>query len=93
MDAWGKHPRYQKPAFKTPDNHEVSVNGSEDWNDDSTKGSEAYGKKVGSSAPFDKTVDMLTDAVVNYIKENYLKINMKKEVFHYLKYQHHKLKI
>ena len=73
LDAWGKHPRYQKPAFKTPDNHEVSVNGSEDWNDDSTKGSEAYGKKVGSSAPFDKTVDMLTDAVVNYIKENYLK--------------------
>jgi len=73
LDAWGKHPRYQKPAFETPDNKEVSVNGSEDWNDDSTKGSEAYGKKVGSSAPFDKTVDMLTDAVVNYIKENYLK--------------------
>ena len=73
LDAWGKHPRYQKPAFKTPDNHEVSVNGAEDWNDDSTKGSEAYGKKIGSSAPFDKSVDMLTDAVVNYIKENYLK--------------------
>lgn len=73
LDAWGKHPRYQKPAFKTPDNHEVSVNGSEDWNDDSTKGSEAYGKKVGSSAPFDKAVDMLTDAVVNAIKESYIK--------------------
>ena len=73
LNAWGKHPRYQKPAFETPDNKEVSVNGSEDWNDDSTKGSEAYGKKVGSSAPFDKTVDMLTDAVVNYIKENYIK--------------------
>jgi len=73
LNAWGKHPRYQKPAFQTPDNHEVSVNGSEDWNDDSTKGSEAYGKKIGSSAPFDKTVDMLTDAVVNAIKESYLK--------------------
>lgn len=73
LNAWGKHPRYQKPAFKTPDNHEVSVNGSEDWNDDSTKGSEAYGKKIGSSAPFDKTVDMLTDAVVNAIKESYIK--------------------
>lgn len=73
LDAWGKHPRYQKPAFETPDNKEVSVNGSEDWNDDSTKGSEAYGKKVGSSAPFDKAVDMLTDAVVNAIKESYIK--------------------
>ena len=73
LNAWGKHPRYQKPAFQTPDNHEVSVNGSEDWNDDSAKGSEAYGKKMGSSAPFDKSVDMLTDAVVNAIKESYLK--------------------
>ena len=73
LDAWGKHPRYQKPAFETPDNKEVSVNGSEDWNDDSTKGSEAYGKKVGNSAPFDKAVDMLTDAVVNAIKESYVK--------------------
>lgn len=71
LDAWGKHPRYQKPAFQTPENTEVNVNGSEDWNDDSTKGEEAYGKKIGSSAPFDKTVDMLTDAVVNMIKEQY----------------------
>ena len=73
LNAWGKHPRYQKPAFKTPDNHEVAPNGSKDWNDDSVKGSETYGKKIGSSAPFDKQVDMLTDAVVNMIKENFLK--------------------
>ena len=71
LNVWGKHPRYQKPAFKTPDNHEVSKNGAEDWNDDSVKGSEPYGKKIGSSAPFDKKVDMLTDAVVNMIKERY----------------------
>jgi hypothetical protein len=41
-----------------------------DFNDDSAKGNERYGKKIGSSAPFDKTVEMLTDAVVNVIKEN-----------------------
>ena len=71
LNVWGKHPRYQKPAFQTPDDHEVSKNGAKDWNDDSTKGSAPYGKKIGSSAPFDQKVDMLTDAVVNMIKENY----------------------
>ena len=71
LDAWGKHPRYQKPAFKTPANKEVAPNGSKDWNDDSTKGEQPYGKQIGSSAPFEQKVDMLTDAVVNMIKEQY----------------------
>ena len=71
LDAWGKHPRYQKPAFKTPANKEVAPNGSKDWNDDSVKGEQPYGKQIGSSAPFEQKVDMLTDAVVNMIKEQY----------------------
>ena len=71
LDAWGKHPRYQKPAFKTPANKEVAPNDAKDWNDDSTKGEEAYGKKIGSSAPFEKAVDVLTDAVVKHIMESY----------------------
>lgn len=72
LNAWGKHPSYQKPAFQTPENKEVNVNGSEDWDDESTKGSEAYGRKIGSGAPFDKKVtDILTDAVVKHIMENY----------------------
>lgn len=71
LDAWGKHPRYQKPAFQTPANTEVAPNGSKDWNDDSTKGEQPYGKKIGSSAPFDKQVDVLTDAVLKHIKESY----------------------
>jgi len=57
LDAWGKHPRYQQPAFQTPANKEVLAGTAEkDWNDDSTKGEEPYGKKIGSSAPFDKKV-------------------------------------
>lgn len=71
LDAWGKHPRYQKPAFKTPANKEVAPNGAKDWNDDSAKGEKPYGTEIGSSAPFDKTVDMLTDAVLKQIKESY----------------------
>lgn len=69
LNAWGKHPRYQKPAFQTPDNHEVSVNGSEDWNDDSTKGSEAYGKKIGKGDPFEKAVNLVLDNIKKTLSE------------------------
>jgi hypothetical protein len=71
LNDWGKHPKYRKPAFTTPENTEVIVNkGDKDWDDVSAKGSEPYGKKIGSSAPFDKVVDMLTDAVVQQLKES-----------------------
>jgi len=70
LNDWGKHPRYQKPAFTTPENKEVIVNkGDKDWDDNSAKTSEPYGKKIGSSAPFDKVVDLLTDAIVQQLKE------------------------
>lgn len=70
LNDWGKHPRYQKPAFTTPENKEVIVNkGDKDWDDTSAKTSEPYGKKIGSSAPFDKVVDLLTDAIVQQLKE------------------------
>lgn len=73
LDAWGKHPRYQEPAFQTPENKEVSPNDAKDWNDDSARGSEPYGKKIGSSAPFDKQVSALTEAVMAVLRENYIK--------------------
>ena len=66
LDAWGKHPRYQQAPFKTPANKEVTAGTAEkDWNDDSAKGEEAYGKKIGSGAPFtDKVADLLADSVI-----------------------------
>ena len=72
LDAWGKHPRYQKPAFQTPANKEVSPNGAEDWNDDSAKGEQPYGKKIGDGAPFEKLVDLITDNIKKQIKEGKL---------------------
>lgn len=69
LDAWGKHPRYQKPAFQTPANKEVAPNNSKDWNDDSTKGDEAYGKKIGSSDPFEKVVDLVLDSIKAKLQE------------------------
>lgn len=74
LNDFGKHPRYQKPAFQTPDNKEVNKPGVKgDWNDESAKGSEPYGKKIGSSAPFEELVDVLTERAFKAIKNGGLK--------------------
>jgi len=77
LNVFGKHPRYGKQPMTLPDNKEVLAGTADkDWNDDSTKGSEQYGKKIGSSAPFDKVVDILTDNVMKQLKES---VNQKKK--------------
>jgi hypothetical protein len=63
LDDFGKHPAYQKKVMTLPKNADGSEWG-EDWNDESTKGEEPYGKKIGSSAPFDDVVSAITNAVV-----------------------------
>lgn len=69
LDAWGKHPKYQKEPMTTPDNKEVMAGTADrDFNDDSAKGEQPYGKKIGDSAPFEKVVDLLTDQVMRKIK-------------------------
>jgi hypothetical protein len=70
LNVWGQHPGYNKIPMTLPDNKEVIVNkGDRDWNDDSAKGSESFGKKIGSSAPFtDDVVKKITDVVVAAVK-------------------------
>jgi hypothetical protein len=72
LDAWGKHPRYQKPAFQTPANKEVSPNNAKDWNDETTRGEQPYGKKIGKGAPFDQLVDLILDDIKKRINEGKL---------------------
>ena len=70
LDAFGKHPRYRKAPMTVPVNKEVIVNdGDHDWNDESAKGEQPYGSKIGSSAPFDQTVEEITGSILNSIKE------------------------
>lgn len=71
LDVWGKHPRYQKEPMTTPANKEVLAGTADrDFNDDSAKGEQPYGQKIGSSAPFDeKVVDLLVDQVIRKIRE------------------------
>ena len=64
LHDFGKHPAYQKQVMTLPPNKEIDRWG-RDWNDDSTKGDEPYGRKIGDSAPYtEKVVDMITDAVM-----------------------------
>ena len=77
LNVWGKHPKYGKEPMTTPDNKEVMKGTADrDFNDDSAKGSERYGKKIGSSAPFEEVVDLLTDSVMKTLKESF---NLKKK--------------
>lgn len=70
LNVWGQHPGYSKQPMTLPDNKEVIVNkGDRDWNDDSVKGGESFGKKIGSNAPFtDDVVKKITDVVVAAVK-------------------------
>jgi len=69
LNVFGKHPGYRKKPMTHPGNIEVAPNGARDWNDDSAKGEEPFGKKIGSSAPYDETVvNILTDMVYNHVK-------------------------
>lgn len=71
LNVFGKHPGYRKKPMTVPANKEVvKTNGDKDWNDDSAKGEQPFGQKIGSSAPFDKQVKVLTDAVMKAISEN-----------------------
>lgn len=64
LNVWGKHPRYRKEPMTVPANKEILAGTAEkDWNDESAKGEQPYGQKIGSSAPFDKAVDALTNKV------------------------------
>lgn len=70
LDAWGKHPRYRKQPMSTPANKEVLAGTAEkDWNDDSAKGEQPYGQKIGNSDPFEKVVDLVLDGIKSRLKE------------------------
>lgn len=74
MDEFGKHPAYDKTPMTTPFNVEIELNGARDWNDDSVKSDQPFGKKIGDSAPYsEKVVDMITDMIYN-------RLNGKKKV-------------
>ncbi len=64
LNDFGKHPAYRKTPFTLPANKEVAPNGARDWNDESAEGEEPFGKQIGSSAPFEKAVQKITNSIM-----------------------------
>lgn len=65
--GFGKHPAYRKVPMTTPPNKEVAPNGAKDWNDDSAKGEQPFGQKIGDGDPYDKLVDTITDSLMEHL--------------------------
>lgn len=63
LNDFGKHPAYRKAPMTLPANTEPSKVGHE-WDDDSVKGERPYGSQIGSNAPYDQLVDVITDALI-----------------------------
>ena len=68
LHNFGDHPGYRKKPITTPANTEVAPNDARDWNDESTKGEEPFGKQIGSSAPYTDLVDTITKEVLKHLK-------------------------
>lgn len=68
LHNFGDHPGYRKKPMTTPANTEVAPNGARDWNDESAKGEEPFGKQIGSSAPYTDLVDTITKEVLKHLK-------------------------
>lgn len=69
LNDFGKHPAYRKKVMTLPPNADGSQWG-EDWNDESTKGEEPYGKQIGHGGdPFEEIVDAITNSVVTNLSK------------------------
>lgn len=67
LNDFGKHPAFRKAPMTVGSTKEVSVNGARDWNDDSVKSEEPYGKKIGKSSPYDKVIDNITRSIMKQL--------------------------
>ena len=64
LHDFGKHPGYRKKPMAHPENVEDAPNGAKDWNDDSAKSQEPFGKQIGSSEPYTQVVRAITQRVL-----------------------------
>lgn len=75
LKDFGKHPAYHKKVMTTPPYKEVAPNGARDWNDDSAKSEQPFGKSKGNPAPYsEEVIDLLTDAIIESFLKNKKKV-------------------
>lgn len=70
LHDFGKHPGFRKKVMSLPTTGQDKNEHGEDWNDDSVHNEQPFASKIGSSAPFDKTVaKMITDSIMEALKK------------------------
>ena len=67
LKDFGKHPAYQKKVMTLPPKDFQEFPDYYDMNDDSVRNDSPYGEKIGDSAPFDLTVDKITNSIAESI--------------------------
>lgn len=65
---FGKHPAYQKKVMELPTNKIGEKEGQYDMNDSSADGEEPFGTKKGNSAPYQISVQDLTNSIAESIQ-------------------------
>ena len=75
LNDFGKHPAYRKVPMTTPPNKEINTFG-RDWNDDSAKTDQPFGKQIGSNSPYDEVVRMITDALCKNLNLKKKRVNV-----------------
>ena len=69
LNVFGKHPGYRKKPMALPKTGEDKNQWGEDWNDESVYSEQPFGEKIGSSAPFEKVVEKISEMVYNDVKK------------------------
>jgi hypothetical protein len=67
LKDFGKHPAYQKKVMTLPPKDFQEFPDYYDMNDESVRNDSPYGEKIGDSAPFDLTVDKITNSIAESI--------------------------
>lgn len=65
FNDFGKHPSFKVQPMTLPPNKEVAINGAREWDDESVKGEQPFGQKIGDSSPYNEIVKSVTNSIMD----------------------------
>lgn len=68
MDYFGKHPAYQKEPMRVPSNKHQEMQDYYDMNDETVENERPFGQQIGSSAPFEVSIEKIENAIAESIR-------------------------
>ena len=71
LNVFGKHPGYRKTVMSLPKTGSDKEGNVRDWNDDSVYSEEPFGNKIGTSAPYEDTINKAVDSIMESLKKKH----------------------